>query len=73
MLGVKRKLVGDNWEYYIPALNTKYSPVDVATDIFTYIKEKVSANNGGANIDGVVISVPYAYGNKERMKIRRVS
>lgn len=71
VLGVKRKLVGDNWEYYIPALNDKYSPVDVATDIFTYIKDKVSANNGGANIDGVVISVPYAYGNKERMKIRR--
>lgn len=71
VLGVKRKLVGDNWEYFIPALNAKYSPVDVATDIFTYIKEKVSANNGGANIDGVVISVPYAYGNKERMKIQR--
>lgn len=71
VLGVKRKLVGDNWEYYIPALNAKYSPVDVATDIFTYIKDKVSSNNGGANIDGVVISVPYAYGNKERMKIRR--
>ncbi|XME04051.1 Hsp70 family protein [Lachnospiraceae bacterium C1.1] len=71
VLGVKRKFVGDNWEYYIPALNANYSPVDVATDIFTYIKDKVSEKNGGANIDGVVISVPYAYGNKERMKIRR--
>ena len=71
VIGVKRRLVEDNWEYTIPALSTKYSPVDVATDIFTYIKEKVSANNGGADIDGVVISVPYAYGNKERLKIRR--
>lgn len=71
VIGVKRKLVEDNWEYTIPALSTKYSPVDVVTDIFTYIKQKVSANNGGADIDGVVISVPYAYGNKERLKIRR--
>ena len=69
VIGVKRKLVEDNWEYTIPALSTKYSPVDVATDIFTYIKEKVSANNGGTDIDGVVISVPYAYGNKERLFI----
>ena len=71
VVGVKRKLVEDNWEYNIPALGTKYSPVDVATDIFSYIKDKVSTNNGGADIDGVVISVPYAYGNKERLKIRR--
>lgn len=71
VIGVKRKLVEDNWEYTITALSTKYSPVDVATDIFTYIREKVSANNGGADIDGVVISVPYAYGNKERLKVRR--
>lgn len=73
IIGAKRKLVEDNWEYYIPALNTKYSPIDVATDIFQYIKDKVSSNNGGATIDGVVISVPYAYGNKERLKIRRAA
>lgn len=71
VVGVKRKLVEDNWEYAIPALNAKYTPVDVATDIFTYIRDKVSSNNGGAAVDGVVISVPYAYGNKERLKIRR--
>ena len=71
VVGVKRKLVEDNWEYNIPALSTKYSPVDVATDIFSYIKDKISTNNGGAGIDGVVISVPYVYGNKERLKIRR--
>lgn len=73
MIGVKRKLVEDNWEYMIPALHAKYTPVDVATDIFTYIKDKVSSNNGGAEIDGVVISVPYAYGNKERLKIKRAA
>lgn len=73
VIGVKRKLVEDNWKYTIPALSMKYSPVDVATDIFAYIKEKVSSNNGGADIDGVVISVPYAYGNKERLKIRRAA
>lgn len=71
VIGVKRKLVEDNWKYAIPALSSELTPVDVATDIFTYIKEKVSANNGGKDIDGVVISVPYAYGNKERLKIRR--
>ncbi len=73
VIGVKRKLVEDNWEYMLPALNTKYSPVDVAADIFNYIKEKVSSNNGGAAVDGAVISVPYAYGNKERLKIRRAA
>lgn len=73
IVGVKRKLVEDNWEYSIPSLNTKYSPTSVATDIFSYIKNKVSENNGGAEIDGVVISVPYAYGNKERLKIKRAA
>ena len=71
--GVKRKLLEDNWQYNIPALGGNYSPVDVSTDIFNYIKDKVSANNGGADIDGVVISVPYAYGNKERQKIKRAA
>lgn len=73
VIGVKRKLVEDNWEYDIPALHMKYSPVDVSRDIFQYIKDKVSSNNGGSAIDGVVISVPYAYGNKERLKIRRAA
>jgi len=69
--GVKRKLVENNWEYIIPALSMKYTPVEVATDIFKYIKKRVSENNGGADIAGVVISVPYAYGNKERLKIQK--
>lgn len=73
VIGVKRRFVENNWEYNIPAMNSKYSPVDVATDIFTYIKNKVSSNNGGVDIDGVVISVPYAYGNKERLKIQRAA
>ena len=34
IIGVKRKLVEDNWEYSIPALSAKYSPMDVARDIF---------------------------------------
>lgn len=71
--GVKRRLVEDNWEYTIPAISAKYSPVDVATDIFTYMKNRISENNGGAKIDGVVISVPYAYGNKERLKIQKAA
>ena len=71
--GVKRRLVEDNWEYFIPAISAKSSPVDVTTDIFAYIKKRVSENNGGANIDGVVISVPYAYGNKERLKIQKAA
>lgn len=71
IIGVKRKLTEDNWEYAIPAISARYTPVDVAADIFAYIKDKVSSNNGGTPIDGVVISVPYAYGNKERLKIRR--
>ena len=45
----------------------------MTTDIFAYIKKRVSENNGGANIDGVVISVPYAYGNKERLKIQKAA
>lgn len=71
--GVKRKLVEDYWEYEIPSRLVKYTPVEIATDIFTYIKDKISENNGGAKIDGVVISVPYAYGNKERQRIRKAA
>lgn len=71
--GVKRKLVEENFAYDIPNLGAKYAPVDVAADIFRYIRDKVSANMGGAQIDGVVISVPYAYGNRERLKIKRAA
>lgn len=70
---VKRKLVEEHWEYLIPAHSTRYTPVDVAADIFTFVKERVSENNGGAEVDGVVVSVPYAYGNKERRKIQRAA
>ncbi|WP_455542900.1 Hsp70 family protein [Intestinibacter sp.] len=71
VVGVKRKLLEDNYEYNIPSIGSKYTPIDVSADIFTYIKNKVSENNGGSDIDGVVISVPYAYGNKERIKIKK--
>lgn len=73
IMGVKRKLIEDNWTYYIPALSSNCSSVDVSTDIFSHIKENVSKNHGNTDIDGVVISVPYAYGNKERLKIKRAA
>ena len=71
--GVKRRLIEDNWTYNIPILKEKYSTNEVVIDIFSYIKDRVSENNAGEKIDGVVISVPYSYGNKERLKIKNAA
>lgn len=73
VVGVKRRIREDNWVYNIPARSVKMSVFDVTRDLFSYIKERFSEINGGAGIDGVVISVPYAYGNKERSKIRQAA
>lgn len=68
---IKRLLENDEWKQPIKSLDGRsLSSLDIATDIFRWIKNKVEENMGEEKIDGVVISVPFAFQNKERMKIK---
>lgn len=70
VFGVKKKLVEENYIYHIASQSKNLMPVEIATNIFSSIKEIIQENNGGSPIDGAVISVPYSYGHRERMRIR---
>ncbi len=68
--GIKRKLEDDEWKQPIKSINKSLNSKEIATDIFREIKAKIETNSGGKSIDGVVISVPFAFQNKERQKIK---
>lgn len=68
---VKRQIENDNWTTYIPSIKKNMTSKDIATDIFNEIRKKVELNHGGENIEGVVISVPFAFLYKERQKIKQ--
>jgi molecular chaperone DnaK (HSP70) len=66
--GIKRELEGTGWQREIHGeLKTA---VDVASDIFAYIREAIEKMYGGSQIDGVVVSVPFAYQHRERQRIK---
>ena len=67
---VKRRIGEDMWSTYIPNLNKSLTAKEVSRDIFRCIKDKLIEKNAGTYIDGVVISVPYSYQNKERSIIK---
>lgn len=70
---VKRHLEEKGYWRYIPNLGRKLSSTDIARDIFKWIKTKVEEKYGGEPIDDVVISVPFAYQNSERLKIKNAA
>ncbi|MFW5988531.1 MAG: type III pantothenate kinase, partial [bacterium] len=70
---VKRRLEEDNWKRYIPALNKEVNINDVTRDIFRVIRERVEEKHGGTPVAGAVISVPFAFQNKERQKIKQAA
>ncbi|MGA1870352.1 MAG: Hsp70 family protein [bacterium] len=67
---IKRYIEDDKWRVKIKSLNKELAAVDVAADIFRVIKDKVEKNEGGKSIDGIVISVPFAFQHRERQKIK---
>lgn len=66
--GIKRELDGSGWQRTIRG--EPKTAVDVASDIFAYIRSAVEDMYGGEEIDGVVISVPFAFQHRERQRIK---
>ncbi len=71
VIGIKRKLLEPNWKRRLTNHGIEKNAIDISTDIFTYIRTTIEENSGGNAISGVVISVPYSYGHKERLAIKR--
>lgn len=67
---IKRHISSDNWTQKISHLdNQTLTAKDIATLIFKEIKEKVEKTENRA-IDGVVLTVPYSYGDQYRRRLR---
>ena len=73
VFAIKRRLESPDFRQYIPAIGQTLSSEDIATDIFLWIKQNVEKKFGGEKIDGVVISVPFAFQNHERKRIERAA
>lgn len=70
---VKRKLEQDDWSQPIKSLEKNLNALEIATDIFKEIKTRIETNEGGNAIEGVVISVPFAFQHTERQKIKKAA
>lgn len=73
VFAIKRRLESPNFQQYIPALGRNVGSEEVTADIFSWIKENVERKFGGQTVDGVVISVPFAFQNRERKRIERAA
>lgn len=70
---VKRKFEDDNWLVRIESLNRELNATEISSDMFRYLKNEIEKLHGGQMIDGVVISVPFAFQNMERQKIKEAA
>ena len=70
---VKRGLEQRAFKRYIPHVGRELTAVEITRDIFGALKRKVENNFGGQSIDGVVISVPFAFQHAERGRIKRAA
>ena len=70
---IKRHLEEKGFSQYIPNLGRKLDSVQIASDIFCCLKKKIEDNYGGEKVEGVVISVPFAFQHAERGKIKRAA
>lgn len=70
---IKRHIGEEAWSCKIPHLGKSLTAEEVVRDIFHCIKEKLMSQNAGNHIDGVVISVPYAFQSRERNIIKNAA
>lgn len=70
---IKRRLESSDFKQFIPTLGRFLSSEEIAVDIFSWIKREVEIKFGGQKVDGVVISVPFAFQNRERKVIERAA
>ena len=69
---IKREMDKSNWSVYIPYLDKNLDTESVCRDIFLYLKDKIESNHNEF-IDGVVITVPFAFLHKERQRIKNAA
>ena len=68
---IKRHVTNDNKRWRVPNLNNReVTAKDISEMVFFKIKEKIESNFGGKKISGAVITVPYAYSDKYRKRIK---
>ena len=70
---IKRELDKPNYTVFIPALARELSAREIASDILFKIKEIVRKNHGNEEIEGVVMTVPFAFLHKERVNIKKAA
>ena len=70
---IKRKLEERNFKRLLPNAGRELSAVEIARDSFACLKRKIEKNFGGEQIDGVVISVPFAFQHAERGRIKHAA
>lgn len=73
VFAIKRRLESVDFKQAVPKLGLSLSSEDIATDIFGWIKKSVEEKYGGQPVDGVVISVPFAFQHRERKRIERAA
>ena len=70
---IKRFIVSDQWKHQVPSLNYReVTAMDVAEMIFKAIKQKVEKNEA-RSVDGAVITVPYAYSDMYKKRIKEAA
>ncbi|PTB30973.1 Hsp70 family protein [Photobacterium phosphoreum] len=70
---VKRFITSDDWKKKVPNLNDReVTAQDLTTMIFSAIKTKVEYSEARP-VDGAVITVPYAYGDKYKKRLKKAA
>ncbi|MCI8810039.1 MAG: Hsp70 family protein [Oscillibacter sp.] len=72
VFSVKRE-IGTQWTKQIRNTGKTVGAFEVCRDIFNVINNNIREDFGGALIDGVVITVPYAYQHRERSLIQKAA
>ncbi|MCI6085683.1 MAG: Hsp70 family protein [Selenomonas sp.] len=70
---IKRKLEERSFKRFLPNAGRELSAVEIARDSFACLKRKIEKNFGGERVDGVVISVPFAFQHAERGRIKHAA
>jgi len=70
---IKRFITSNDWKHKVPNLdNRDISAQDLAQMIFEAIRKKVEENEN-QQVDGAVITVPYAYGDVYKTRIKEAA
>ena len=66
---IKYFLQKKNWTKYIPALKKNVTSHEVLVDIFSWMYDTITNQNGGNPPEGIVITVPVSYSELQKKQI----